>query len=139
MTFRLTSRKLRPDAELAGIRGEGIGAEALFVGVVRADRHAGSVVRALRYEAYAPLALREMGRLEKEARRRWGRMNVRVVHRTGVVRAGEASVVVAVGAPHRDAAFAACRYLIDRLKSEVPVWKSQERHGPKAARSGNRR
>lgn len=124
MTSRITKAPLDPPREARAVGGRGIGGVALFVGVVRADRTHLGTVRALRYEAYVPLARRELSRLEKEARKRWGRLNLRVVHRVGVVAVGSPSVVVAVGAPHRAQAFDACRFLIDRLKAEVPIWKS---------------
>lgn len=137
MTSRLTPNRIDPEAERRGVEGPDLGGQAVFVGVVRRDPVGETRVRALRYEAYAPLARRELDRLEKEAQARWGPLRVRIVHRVGRVPVGEASVVVAVGAPHRAQAFDACRYLIDRLKDEVPIWKSEET-GP-AARSGSRR
>ena len=70
--------------------------------------------------------------LEAEARKRWSIETVAIVHRLGTVAVGEASVAVAVGAPHRDAAFAAARWLIDEIKLHVPIWKRE--HGQAAAR-----
>lgn len=140
MGARLTRTPLDPERERRGVRRPGIGGEVLFVGTVRDDpTPGGGRVRALEYEAYLPLARKELARLEREARRRFGRLEVRIVHRVGRVPVGAPSVVVAVGAPHRAEAFAACRFLIDRLKSEVPIWKSAERGSAVATRSGSPR
>lgn len=138
MTARLTRSRIDPSRALGAVGGSPRGGLALFVGVVRPDRARGGVVRALHYEAYAPMARSELARLEREAQARWGPLTVRIVHRLGRVPVGEASVVVAVGAAHRAEAFDACRFLIDRLKSEVPIWKS-ELAPARAARSGSRR
>lgn len=142
MTFAWTVRPIRDGKLLQEVRADEAGGVALFLGTVRPDRTRRGRVRALAYEAYRPLAEREMARLEREARRRWKLQQVRVVHRLGVVPVGEVSVAVAVSAPHRAQAFAACRFLIDRLKSDVPIWKSDvlaPATGSGRARSGSRR
>ena len=79
----------------------------------------------LEYEAYAPMALSEMKRLGEEAHRRFDIAHLGIVHRTGRVEIGETSVVVAVSAPHRRAAFEACEWAIKELKRTVPVWKKE--------------
>jgi molybdopterin synthase catalytic subunit len=104
------------------------GACCLFVGVVR-DHNAGRTVLFLEYEAYEEMALREMERLEVEARSRWPVSEVRVVHRLGRLEIGEASVAVAVASPHRAEAFEACRFVIDTLKATVPIWKKEHFEG----------
>ena len=71
------------------------------------------------------MALRQMAALEEEAGVRWPLSRVSIVHRLGSVGIGEASVVVAVSAAHRNEAFEACRFLIDRLKEDVPIWKNE--------------
>jgi molybdopterin synthase catalytic subunit len=100
------------------------GALCLFVGVVR-DHHQGRAVRYLEYEAYEEMARPLMEEIAAEARRRWPVTEVRLVHRLGRLEIGEASVAVAVASPHRAEAFAACRFLIDTLKSKVPIWKKE--------------
>jgi len=100
------------------------GALALFVGVVR-DNNDGRRVRHLEYEAYEEMALEVFAAIEKEARRRWPVSDVRIVHRLGRLEIGEASVAVAVASPHRAEAFAACRYAIDTLKHDAPIWKKE--------------
>jgi molybdopterin converting factor subunit 1 len=77
------------------------------------------------YEAYAPMALREMERLGREAHERFEIAHIGIVHRTGRLEIGETSVVIAVGAPHRRAAFEACEWAIRELKRTVPIWKKE--------------
>lgn len=100
------------------------GAVNLFVGTTRqwTDGHE---TTHLAYEAYAPLALTEMRRLAEEVCRRHGALRVAIHHRLGTVDVGEASVVIAVSSAHRAASFDACRWLIDELKVQVPIWKRE--------------
>jgi len=100
------------------------GALCLFVGVVRNENRGRPVVR-LEYEAYEEMALPLMRRIAAEARKRHPVTLVRLVHRLGPLAIGEASVAVAVASPHRGEAFLACRYAIDTLKAEVPIWKKE--------------
>ncbi len=95
-----------------------------FVGVVR-NRNRGKEVLYLEYEAYPEMAVGEMREIGKEIADRWALNHLRIVHRVGRIEIGEASVVIAVAAPHRDVAFEACRFAIDRLKETVPVWKKE--------------
>lgn len=100
------------------------GALCVFVGIVRNLNRGRTVVR-LEYEAYEEMALPLMEEIAAEAGRRWPVTDVRLVHRLGSLEVGEASVAVAVTSPHRDQAFAACRYAIDTLKATVPIWKKE--------------
>ncbi|NOT00250.1 MAG: molybdopterin synthase [Phycisphaerales bacterium] len=102
------------------------GGIVVFEGVTRREVHPrhGSLVR-LSYEAYAEMAVSEMQRLIATVRQRWTVERVALVHRVGNVGIGETSVVVAVGAGHRGPAFEACRWLIDALKRDVPIWKEE--------------
>jgi molybdopterin synthase catalytic subunit len=99
------------------------GAVACFVGTVR-DHHEGKSVVRLEYSAYRPMAEVECDRIVAEARSRWD-ADVALEHRTGVLEIGEASVAIAAAAPHRGAAFAACRYVIEEVKRRVPIWKRE--------------
>jgi MoaE-MoaD fusion protein len=90
-----------------------------------AARHAGRVVEALDYEAFEPMAIAVLGEIADEIERRWGVRRLAIVHRTGPVPLGEASIVVVAVAPHRDAAFAAARYAIDETKARAPIWKAE--------------
>ena len=90
-----------------------------------AARHAGRVVEELDYEAFEPMAVRILAQIADEIEARWGVERLAIVHRSGVVPLGEASVVVVAVAPHRDAAFAAARYAIDETKARAPIWKAE--------------
>ena len=100
------------------------GAACLFVGVVR-NEHKGRRVERLEYEAYEEMALPLMEEIAAETRRRFPVSAVRLVHRVGRLKIGEASVAVAIASPHRAEAFEACRYAIDALKAKVPIWKKE--------------
>lgn len=102
----------------------GCGGYCSFEGWVR-DHHEGRSVDKLIYEAYAPLALREGQTVIDEAVQRFEIEAARCVHRTGELAVGELAVWVGVAAAHRDAAFAASRYIIDEIKTRVPIWKNE--------------
>ena len=90
-----------------------------------AARHAGRSVDGLEYEAHETMALRILGAIADEVAERFGVERLAIVHRLGAVPLGEASIVVAAAAPHRDAAFAAARYAIDETKARAPIWKAE--------------
>lgn len=96
----------------------------LFVGTVR-NATAGKEVIRLEFEAYEPMALREMQKIVDNASGLWPLHAVVMHHRIGNLEVGETAVIIAVSAAHRDAAFDACRYLIDTLKQTVPIWKKE--------------
>ena len=100
------------------------GACVTFEGWVR-DSNAGRGVRRLDYQAYAPLAQAEGKRILDEAMRQFPILDIRCAHRVGALAIGELAVWVGVSAAHRDAAFAACRYVIDEVKRRVPIWKNE--------------
>jgi molybdopterin synthase catalytic subunit len=96
----------------------------VFMGMVRNHSH-GRRVKALEYTAYVPMAEKKMAEIEDEVREKWAVHNVLFVHRIGKLQVGEIAVVTAVAAAHRAEAFDACRYAIDRIKAEVPIWKKE--------------
>ncbi len=100
------------------------GAIATFAGTTRASNRGRRVVR-LEYEAYPEMAVREFEKIAGEAAQRWRLCKTAIVHRVGPVAVGETSVAIAVSAPHRAEALAACGYLIDRLKHLAPIWKKE--------------
>jgi molybdopterin synthase catalytic subunit len=100
------------------------GGFVVFEGRVRA-RSEGRGVERLEYEAYPPLAEAEGDRILEEARERFGLLAARAVHRVGVLEVGEAAVRVEVAAAHRAEAFAACAWIMDRVKERVPIWKKE--------------
>ena len=99
------------------------GAVCTFVGQVR-ENSRGRQVSFLEYNAYLPMAVKQMTRIATEAEEKWGCL-VAIQHRIGRIELGEASVVITVGAPHRAEAFEACRWCIDTLKETVPIWKRE--------------
>jgi molybdopterin synthase catalytic subunit len=99
------------------------GAIALFIGTVRDNDH-GRGVTALSYSAH-PSATAELGRVAEKIAASYPILSLAVTHRTGDLQVGDLAVVAAVGAQHRDVAFAACHALIDELKATVPIWKNQ--------------
>lgn len=113
---------------MRAVRDPKAGAVVLFLGTTRMRSEGHRVVR-LEYEAFAGMAEREMAALAAQARRRWRLCGVAMVHRTGVVPVGQVSVGVAVSSGHRAEAFAAGRWLIDRLKKTVPIWKREHFRG----------
>jgi molybdopterin synthase catalytic subunit len=119
---RLTREPIATDALTPPTPADG--AVCLFLGVVR-NENGGRPVRHLEYEAYEEMALGLMERIAAETRQRWPVTDVRIVHRLGRLEIGETSVAVAVAAPHRGAAFEACRHAIDTLKATVPIWKKE--------------
>jgi molybdopterin synthase catalytic subunit len=104
------------------------GAITSFVGLVR-DQNQGRRVSFLEYEAYEPLALRAFERIVDESRIAWPSARLGVHHRTGRLAIGEASIIIVAASPHRGEAFAACRYMIERVKQIVPIWKHEHFEG----------
>ncbi len=99
-----------------------VGGVVIFYGIVR-DREDGQRIAALEYTAYRQMAEHQFRKLIEEAKRRWPVKRVRVVHRLGVIKVGEASLLVRVEAAHRGEAFAAAQFIMDELKQKVPIWK----------------
>lgn len=122
--YEIVAQPIDAAAVAAAVGDPAAGAICTFVGTTR-DHHQGRRVTQLEYEAYPEMALAELRKIGAEAARRWPIARVAIVHRIGVVPIGESSVVIAVSAAHRDAAFDACRYAIDRLKEVVPIWKKE--------------
>jgi molybdopterin synthase catalytic subunit len=106
------------------IDAEGLGAVVEFRGVVRPIEN-GRPIAGLRYEAYEPMAVREIMRLLKEIQCAYPFAKAVVFHRTGFVPAGEAAIAIAITAKHRAEAFAALSEFMDRLKKDVPIWKTE--------------
>src|SRR5689334_2781552 len=100
------------------------GAIVTFVGTVR-SHNLGRSVQYLEYEAYGPLALRAFERIAAEIGTRWPGVRIALHHRVGRLELGEASVAIAAVSAHRAAAFAACRYAIERVKQIAPIWKRE--------------
>jgi molybdopterin converting factor subunit 1 len=123
--FDLQHGALDPRALEAECRTDADGALVTFTGTTR-DHNDGAAVLSLRYEAYTEMAQKVMCGLFEETIKRFPITRARVAHRLGDVPVGEASVIVVVASPHRGPAFDACRYLMDRVKHEVPIWKREQ-------------
>lgn len=122
--FEITGEKIDVNRVIEAVRRDEDGGIVTFAGVVR-DNNRGKQVLYLEYEAYPEMALGKMREIGQEIIDRWGLSHIAIVHRVGHIDVGEASVVIAVSAPHRTEAFEACRFAIDRLKETVPVWKKE--------------
>ena len=122
--FTLTESTIDGVALSRSLADAAAGACVTFEGWVR-NRNDGREVQRLDYQAYAPLAQAEGERILAEAARRFGIVAARCAHRTGSLAIGDLAVWVGVSAGHRDAAFAACRYIIDEVKQRVPIWKNE--------------
>lgn len=122
--FLLQHEPLDVGAAFTFLRTPKAGGIDLFVGTTRQWTADKETVR-LEYDCYEAMALKEMERLAEQAQARWPVERVCLLHRLGIVPPAEASVVVGVATPHRADAFAACRFLIDTLKEQVPIWKRE--------------
>jgi len=120
----LTDQPLSLDRCIAAVGGPGMGGIATFTGMVRLHSH-GATIDHLEYEAYAPMAVKEMSRLCDEIEAEVAGTALAVEHRVGRLEIGDVAVVIAAAAPHRAEAFTACRAMIDRLKESVPIWKKE--------------
>jgi len=120
----LTEQPIDIPALLALDRFPDCGGLALFAGTVR-DHHQGLAVRSLRYTAYAPLAEKRIADIERETCRRFGLDYCRVQHRIGDLCIGDVAIVCVARAAHRAEAFEACRYLIEEVKHQAPIWKQE--------------
>lgn len=122
--FRVTDKALNLQELIDFVVDAEAGAIVTFVGTTR-NHNDGRRVIALDYESYPEMAEKELVRLGEEAKRRWPICRMAIVHRIGPVQITEASVMIAVSAAHRDAAFAACRFAIEEIKRTVPIWKKE--------------
>jgi molybdopterin synthase catalytic subunit/molybdopterin converting factor small subunit len=126
--FRLTDRPIDPAAVIREVSDPRAGGIATFVGTTRVESR-GRTVHYLDYEAYGGMAEQVMADLAAELKRKHDLCEVAITHRVGRVDIGELSVVIAVSAPHRAAALAACKEAIDTLKETVPLWKKEVYEG----------
>ncbi|MDZ7604498.1 MAG: molybdenum cofactor biosynthesis protein MoaE [Cyclobacteriaceae bacterium] len=122
--IELSDKPLSFSKALKHVRSHGSGGIDIFIGTVR-DNAAGRKVVALEFEAYGKMALLELEKIVGHAQATWPVEKVAVLHALGRLEVGGVAVVIAVSAAHRDAAFTACRYIIDTLKQTVPIWKKE--------------
>ena len=119
---------LDPDEITATVRAEDKGGVVTFLGTVR-DHTGGKRVLHLEYEAYEEMAEKMLARIAGEVAERWDDTVVSIAHRLGRMEVGEISLVVAAASPHRAEAFAACQYVVNRIKENVPIWKKEAFEG----------
>ena len=120
----IDSAPLSLDALLREVMSPAMGGVVTFTGVVR-NRARGESIDHLEYEAYAPMAEKELRKISDAVHERWPHVRIAMAHRVGRLEVGDAAVMIAAAAPHRAEAFEACRFAIDRLKASVPIWKKE--------------
>jgi molybdopterin synthase catalytic subunit len=122
--FRFVRGSVSPDEPLASLRDVSCGGYVSFEGWVR-NHNEGREVQHLEYEAYESLGIKEGERIISEAKERFAIEHAHCIHALGDLALGDMAVWVGVSSHHRDAAFAACRYIIDEVKYRVPIWKKE--------------
>jgi molybdopterin synthase catalytic subunit len=120
----LTDSPIEPQALVRRVMRRSDGAYVLFEGVVR-DHHEGKAVESIFYDAYRPMAEKEIEKIVREVEQAYPDVAVTVVHRLGLLVVGDSSIAIVAASPHRAEAFAACRPIIDRIKETVPIWKKE--------------
>lgn len=126
--FRVTNDPIDLQDLLDYVGDPAAGAIATFIGTTR-NNNEGRKVVALDYDGYPEMAEKELRRIGTDAQTKWPICKMAIVHRLGPVQITEASVIIAVSAGHRDAAFAACRFAIEEIKKTVPIWKKEVYEG----------
>lgn len=122
--IKITSAPLDTNYCIEHVQASECGGIDVFIGTVR-NKTKGKRVVTLEFEAYERMAVKEMTKLAEQAMERWAVHKIAIHHRTGILVTGDIPVVIAVSAAHRNAAFDACRYIIDTLKETVPIWKKE--------------
>jgi molybdopterin synthase catalytic subunit len=123
MTY-LTDDPIDPHALVERVMRHSDGAYVLFEGVVR-NHHEGKAVESIFYDAYRPMAEKEIAAIVREIEAQFPDVALTVVHRLGQLVVGESSIAIVAASPHRAEAFGACRMVIDRIKETVPIWKKE--------------
>jgi len=126
--FRVTDKPINLQELVDWVGDPEAGAIATFIGTTR-NNNEGRRVIALDYDGYPEMAEKELARIGADAQTKWPICKMAIVHRLGPVQITEASVIIAVSAGHRDAAFAACRFAIEEIKKTVPIWKKEVYEG----------
>jgi len=120
----LTDSPIDPQELVRRVMRRSDGAYVLFEGVVR-DHHEGRQVESIFYDAYRPMAEREIETILRDVERRFPATAIAMVHRLGQLAVGDSSIAIVASSPHRAQAFEACRMIIDRVKETVPIWKKE--------------
>ena len=122
--FKILSDVISLQSISAMEENQSIGARSVFEGTVR-NTNAGHEVKKLEYECYESLAIKEGGQILDEAIERFDLIDAFCIHRVGTLDIGETAVIVVATSGHRDQSFKGCRYIIDEVKSRVPIWKKE--------------
>jgi molybdopterin synthase catalytic subunit len=122
--FSISEHPIDVGKLLASVKDDSAGATVLFLGTIR-DHNDDYMVCGIYYEAYIRMAEEAMAKIEAESVKKWNLKKISTAHRIGNLKIGEVSVAIAVSSEHRAEAFEAGRYAIDRIKSEVPIWKKE--------------
>jgi molybdopterin synthase catalytic subunit len=122
--IEITNGSIAAQPVIDNVRKNAYGAVVTFVGTVR-DNSEGKRVRYLEYEAYPEMAEKKLREISAEIQNRWGISDIDIVHRVGRIEVGDIAIVIAVGSTHREEAFQACQYAIDRIKEITPIWKKE--------------
>ncbi len=120
----ITDKPLDTQAIIKSVESPSGGAVNIFIGTVRNATKGNTVIK-LEFEAYEPMATKELTKIVEKAKSKWPVLKAVVHHRTGVMQIGEVPVVIAVATAHRGAGFKACQFIIDTLKETVPIWKKE--------------
>ena len=126
--FSISEHPIDIETLLANVKDDSAGATVLFLGTVR-NHNDDYAVSGIYYEAYIRMAEEAMARIEAESVKKWNLKKIAAAHRIGNLRVGEVSVAIAISSEHRAEAFEAGRYAIDRIKSELPIWKKETING----------
>lgn len=120
----ITHDKIDVSRLISHVSDGSAGAIDVFIGTTR-NKTSGKAVAKLDFEAYEPMAIKEIQKIVNRACEQWNVLKYAISHRVGLVEIGEEAVVIAVSTPHREDAFAACKFIIDELKKTVPIWKKE--------------
>lgn len=122
--MRVSDRTIEPDKLRESLTDDAAGGYVAFEGWIRNENEGQEVLR-LEYEVYGPLAIKEGNKVIEEAKAKFPIQHADCVHREGLLEIGECAVWVGVTSAHRDEAFAACRFIIDEVKTRLPIWKKE--------------
>ena len=122
--YEITEKRISIDSLIRNVKNPGAGCMVLFIGTVRDHSREREVVR-LDYEAYDDMAEKLLREIASQAEKKYKLLKTGIIHRTGSMEVGEIVLVIAVSAAHREEGFSGCRYILERIKQSLPVWKKE--------------
>lgn len=123
--IRIQEEDYNVDEVVSHIKADGVGAVVTFSGSVRGTSRSGKEVVCVEWDAYEPMAKKEMESIRQDAIAQFSLRNAAIVHRCGTYKPGENLVLIAVASPHRKEAFEACAFIMDEIKKRAPLWKKE--------------